>query len=68
MLTAFRFFRTERWLPPICRNPLCGDWLPVKRRRQRWELCPSCRLAYRRGATIAAVLAFVVEVISRWIR
>lgn len=55
-------FRIRRAIPhggnQQCRNPRCGDRLGVF--AGRWELCPSCRLAYQRGALVAGVAGALI--------
>lgn len=46
----------------VCKIPGCGDRLPAW---TRWRLCPSCRLAYGRGALLAAGVALVVQLLEK---
>jgi len=47
---GFRFRGAPGW---FCQVPLCG--VHLGNRPRRWEFCPSCRLAFGRGAVVAAL-------------
>jgi len=64
MWLGFRF-TSARPRPTFCRNPECSDLVPVRRALPRWELCPSCRLAYTRGALVAGAIGFLVTLVAK---
>ncbi len=65
MWLGFRFGRVGYVPNVLCRNPDCNELLPWDRRPRRWELCPSCRFAYGRGALLAGVVGALVTVLAK---
>lgn len=67
-LTGWHWRRPKFWSEVACANPKCRE--PLKRtkaweRATRWQLCPSCRLAFGRGALLAGVVGFLYHLVAR---